>query len=606
MANGSDFFNKGTLIQREPAQPGINNLRTLFDPVRRTPPALPQAQSVDVSDLLAKIEALMAPTPAPAAQPMNAGNILQQLFTALPQALAVGISRNPSETLEKQLERQQAMQFQRELEESRRKERLDEIRRMTGIDIVKGEISERRAVAREGREREFKLFETEEEQAFELRKQQLDFEARRRMQEEQNDFLRSLEDVRYQRESIAQSIKRTTELSLMGIPPENALSIAKTELAGLPITGADKKLLDAAYLEEFGFQKKAKELGLQKELATIERLKAEAFQARAQGRASLAAANAKQAAINDTLKEIRQGNFVVDADGNLVHKSLTDNMFGTTINGKAVKFTDPRQVEAIFQQKYVIPSIQSDSNQNLKPTAVQGAGQAIDAASADQWVRTNIAQGADSKDLMNDAMKEPDEAVKKAKEGAIIRATKEGVFNKQGKDTRPTIEQIRKQIQQRGPAQGLPYGMSAKDIFGPTPTGTPTSTPTPFPRQRVPLSDQPGTFAPRPTPTPDEGPKPLGILPPFHPEVIRRTIDRFDIPLKVPDKYANINPGAGARAIEQFVEGAGQAGRNVRSEIDRIQKEKVDATGNIGLDLLLQRMGLLKEDAVPGVKKKSK
>lgn len=450
MANNSGIFNEGNPIKREPAQPGVNDLRGQFDRVRGQFNTPPPASPVDISDLLARIESLMAPTPEAPPKEANLSNILQTLLNALPQAISVGISQDPGAALGQQLERLQAMMFQRELEAGRRKERLDEIRRMTGIDLIKGEISERRQISGEQRAQQFKLFERQEDQDFELRKMDLDIAARRKLQEENNDFLRSLDDVRYQRESIAQNIKRTTELALLGIPQDAALRISKTELSGLPITGEDKKLLDAAYLSEFGFQKKAKELGIQKELAMIEKLKAEAFQSRAQGRASMIAANAKEHAMNDTIKEIRQGNFVVDADGNLVPKALTDNMFGTTIQGKAVKYTDPRQVEAVFKQKYVIPDLQQDSNQNLKPTAVQGSAQSFDAASADQWLRDNINAGAKLDDLIKDTAVEPNPQIKKAKEDAIVRA----------KTAQEATEQRVKRAQKA--AEGLPTERGGK------------------------------------------------------------------------------------------------------------------------------------------------
>lgn len=353
MANG----NSNNLKQVRPLGPMGTGPGPVFQDEQIPIPPMPMFQQdapIDMADLEARLNALLQPAAAPAQQPLGFGGVAKGLLAALPQAIAVLLSKDPAQTLQKQIENLQAMQFQREEAERVRRERLEEMKRTVGIDLVRGEMTERRATAREKRqfgmqvsltkqEQEFKQGERESAEKAAERLAKYDVEARRKLQESQQTFTLQLQKLADERDDLAKYVTQREKHRAMGIPDDVAVRMARSDVKGQAYDAQAQKYIDAITLEEKEFKTTARKLELSK-------LRSEIAQNLAQAAAARASA-ASKSKLGEEMEWVAKQQWGLTADGRMV---LLDKMAkdpaGTYIDEKGAPVVpiDSRKAQGIY------------------------------------------------------------------------------------------------------------------------------------------------------------------------------------------------------------------------------------------------------------------
>lgn len=132
----------------------------------------------ETQDLINQLNQLYAPPPQMAPpQPEGIGGFFRNLLQALPQALSVGLSPDPGAVLQRQIERRQALEFQRQQEEAQRRFQLEMMQRNVKANLIQSEIAERRNIRGEGRAEQRKIREEKraEEAAIGMMQRKLEF-----------------------------------------------------------------------------------------------------------------------------------------------------------------------------------------------------------------------------------------------------------------------------------------------------------------------------------------------------------------------------------------------------------------------------------------------
>jgi hypothetical protein len=317
------------------------------------PPPFSAGAPVDVSDLQAQLAALLQPTPESTARP----GIGRQLLSSLPGAISILLSDKPGEALQQQVAEMRKMQFQREQEERARKDRLEEIKRITGIDIIKGQISERQQIAREKRgyeaqvgltrqEQEFRTKERQAEAESRLRLAEYDTKARQKLQESQNEFTLKLQDLANQRDDMAIYRTQREKHRSMGIPDSIADQMAQADVKGVAYSPEAHKYIDVWTAKEGAFREQHRSLELKKLQSEIAENLAQAAHARA-----AAAAASSKSHLAEGLDFVAKQQWGLTGDGRMVIlDKMAKDFQGNYVDEKGQPVTpiDARKAQAMY------------------------------------------------------------------------------------------------------------------------------------------------------------------------------------------------------------------------------------------------------------------
>lgn len=527
---------------------------------------------VDTSDLMAQINALLQPnTPAP--QPMGIGGVLKALLAGLPQAVAVGLSKDPAAALNEQLKEMRAMQFQREQQAQARKDRLEDLRRTVGIDLARGEIEQRRQVGREQRqygqqvalvqqEQAFRRGERQEEAESRFQMAQLEQRGREALQQAAFENAKTLADQNYERDVLLKATQDAAKFAALGMKGEMAYDIAKRALKG-ELTAADKKAINEVYSREFAELQLERKLGRRLTQAQINKLNSEAARDRAaaSGGGGAGLHGEMMKVFFKGLEDAVKTPMVVLANGTVTERATLSDADKMTVQKT---LTQEENIQRFMNGpgKLLLSGLAKGFNQT---TSVTGPAKALIAQQLDaqinQFKKIKASDDAIVKGLVEYGKASGnqedviDAIIRNKLEGSAAKnAIREDTFRmtsgaKVGQAPKAPVK-VDSIIPGQGPiSRGLRFieqkmaELDAKieELSKPNP-------PPGFdPRTRRPVGE---SLAPAPS----AAPQALGILPDFDPSIIRRMIDRFDFPLKVPDHYADdLNPGAVGRYIERLM-----------------------------------------------------
>lgn len=558
------------------------------------PPPFQPGAPVDVSDLEARIAALLQPESSPAPQPMGFTGVLRNLLAALPQAISVGLSKDPGEALTNQLREMRAMQFQREQREQARKDKLEDLRRQVGIDLARGEIEQRREVGREGRRYQQQVALTQQEQAFRTGERQAEAESRFRLAEldqrgrealQQAQFAnaKELALMNFENDVQLKSVQTALGYAAMGMDGAKAYDLAKRVLSGKS-TAADQKALSEMHAREFG--QIQKERGLQQRLTLSQIRKNEADVIESHARAAAARASGSSGLNGEMAK--------------VFFKGLEDAIKTPTVVLADGTVTDRTGLSVIDQANVVKTLSQEENIQRY----MNGPGKLLLAGLAKGFSQNQVVTGP-AKEVVAKELDTQIKAFRKQKmpDNKIVEGLLEyGKANNRQQDAvdaiiRNGLEKVGKQVIEAdikrigagGKVNQLP---TAKPAFQSSIGGTgiipralrsieqgmvdasnfleERSKPSPpagfDPRTRRPIGENPRVV------TTDA--KPLGLLPEFQPGLqFRHTEGAKPLGL-LPEPP---NPGSIGRGIEALVSGQVQ----------------IAPTGNLSLDLLLEQLGLI-------------
>ena len=578
------------------------------------PPPLPAYTPIDNSDLMSQINALLQPASSPTPQHTGFGGVLRNLLAALPQAISVGLSKDPGEALTNQLRETRAMNFQREQYERQRRDRLEDLRRQVGVDVLRGDIEQRREVARENRRYQQQVGLTQQEQAFrkgerqaeaESRYQLADLEQKGREALQASGFKNAVElsNMNFQNDVQLKSTELAMKYAALGMDGGVAYDIAKRSLSG-KLTAADNKVISEVYGREYGQLQQERALGRKLTQAQINELNAKA----AHERAAAAAARGKGGGLASEMQKVFfrgledaiKTPMVQLANGTVTERS------GLSIIDQAnvVKTLSQEENIARFMKGPGAMLLQGVAQGHSQETTLTGSEKAAVATSLDQQIKNfrklktpddKIVEGLIEWGKASGRMQDVTDTIirnglesagKKYMEAGIREATSGAKVNQLPKEKTPV--KVNSVVPGQGPlSQGLRWieqkmaelGQYMEDQSQPNP-------PPGFdPRTRRPIGENPVQF-------PMSEPKPLGLLPPFRPEVVTQPLARGNASiedafgrLRVPNEYAEYgNPGNIGRGIESLVSKAGNA---------QLPSISMEPTGNFTIDVLLERLGLI-------------
>lgn len=554
------------------------------------PPPFQPGAPVDVSDLEARIAALLQPESSPAPQPMGFTGVLRNLLAALPQAISVGLSKDPGEALSNQLRETRALQFQREQREQARKDKLEDLRRQVGIDLARGEIEQRREVGREGRRYQQQVALTQQEQAFRKGERQaeaesrfqladLELKGREKLQLAQFANAKELAAMNFENDVQLKSVQTAAAFAAMGIKGD-PYDVAKRALTG-KLTAADQKALDEMHAREFA--QVQQERGLQRKLtqAQINKLNADAAESRA--RASSAGGgglNGQMLSIfNKGLEDAIKTQRVELDNGQIAELSGLSDIQKTSIK-RFIPQEESIQRFMAGPGKLLLAGVAKGFSATMN---VSGADKTIVAKELDQQIKqfrsakmpdNKIVEGLIQYGQSNNRSQDAQDAIirnglepiaKKVMEDQIREATRGGKVTPLPSPKTPFQSSIGGSGVVPSALRRLEQMMMDASNF--LEERSKPSAPAGFdPRTRRPIGENPRAV------TTDA--KPLGLLPPFEPGLqFRHTEGARPLGL-LPDPP---NPGSIGRGIEALASGQVQMG----------------PTGNLTLDLLLEQLGLI-------------
>jgi hypothetical protein len=409
------------------AAPPISNPGVLTPPTFSTPeepmaplPPFSPGAPVDVSDLQAQLAALLQPTPDTTPRPGLGSRLLNQI----PQALAVLLARDPGGALQEQLAEMKKIAFAREQQERARKERQEDLRRTVGIDLVRGEIENRRQIASERRRYDQNVAITGQEQAFRTKERQAEAESRFRLaeydaqsrvalQDSANAFRLDLQKRADERDDMARYTTQREKHRLMGIPPEIADEMAQADVAGQPYSKRAQAYVDAWTANEAKFRDTARNL-------EIDKLKSEIARNRAQAAAARSSAGARSH-LAEGLDWVGKQQWGLTQDGRMVIlDKMAKDFQGNFVDeaGKPVTPIDARKAQAMYLMRE--GQALSAGSQPVGQVMSIGEQRAL-ADNYDAQIRAQRGQFTDDQlaTALRSSAKTPDQ--KEAAEQAIIR-----------------------------------------------------------------------------------------------------------------------------------------------------------------------------------------
>jgi hypothetical protein len=523
---------------------------------------------------------------------MGFTGVLRNLLAALPQAISVGLSKDPGEALTNQLREMRALQFQREQREQARKDKLEDLRRQVGIDLARGEIEQRREVGREGRRYQQQVALTQQEQAFRTGERQaeaesrfqladLELKGREKLQLAQFANAKELAQMNFENDVQLKSVQTAAAFAAMGMKGEQAYDVAKRALTG-KLTAADQKALSEMHGREFA-QTQA-ERGLQRKLtqAQINKLNAEAARDRAAASgAGGSGLNGQMLSIfNKGLEDAIKTQRVELDNGQIAELSGLSDIQKTSIK-RFIPQEESIQRYMAGPGKLLLSGVAKGFAANMNVT---GADKTIVAKELDQQIKqfraakmpdNKIVEGLIQYGQSNNRSQDATDAIIRNGLEPIAKKVMEGQIREASKGAKvvplPTQKQpFQSAIGGTGPVPNVLRWLEQKmmDASNFVQERSKPSPPPGFdPRTRRPIGEVPNAGF-------DSGAKPLGLLPEFQPGLqFRHTEGAKPLGL-LPEPP---NPGAIGRGIEALASGQVQIG----------------PTGNLSLDLLLEQLGLI-------------
>ncbi len=218
-------------------------------------------QQVDPMEL---VRQLLAPAPSPIVQELGTMDKIGSLLNAVASGVAVGTSADPGRALQGQLQQQQQMKFQADQAQKERDERLQNLNRQFGLQVLGGQIQEQQQIRSEDRAE--KRSETSRKNAMDdyIKKNQIEFDFgtkrdnQRAQLEKADAILKHGWDVEkqdnqeyqfwYQQNRLENKELFDKKISLItaGIPAGKANDIANKMFQGEDLTPSEEKVITAA------------------------------------------------------------------------------------------------------------------------------------------------------------------------------------------------------------------------------------------------------------------------------------------------------------------------------------------------------------------------
>lgn len=209
-------------------------------------------------------------------QPEQRPGFLQTLLSAIPQAIGVATSNDPSAALLKQINDTQTLQ-------QRQKERQQDLKNQIMFQTIQEQLGEQRQIRTEARrtkleeesdvrkfERQFRLDEAKDRREFEQRKAlaEISTQGQLRLAQFNADSQRALSELELQHKSGSERIRLWGSLTEMGLPDNAAATISEKVINNRSLTPDESKIINQITSEN-------RRLATAKTQAEIDRIKAD-------------------------------------------------------------------------------------------------------------------------------------------------------------------------------------------------------------------------------------------------------------------------------------------------------------------------------------------
>jgi hypothetical protein len=140
--------------------------------VPTTPPFNPNASTATQLEIdpMQLVRELLAPAVAPEPTPMTAIDRIGSILNSVAQGVSIGTSQDPGRALQGQLQQQQQMKFQADQAQKERDERIANLNRQFGLQVLGGQIQEQQDIKKEKRTQGYKAEERKASEEEEIRR----------------------------------------------------------------------------------------------------------------------------------------------------------------------------------------------------------------------------------------------------------------------------------------------------------------------------------------------------------------------------------------------------------------------------------------------------